>query len=251
MMHREPWGVRIGVTSPRVRLLWFYHAGGSADAIVTLHKHLPQDWELLAAEYPGRGFCASAPTLPTIEQRAQHFANHLRLSRSDAPLLVFGHSMGALVAFEFLRRLQLQGHCTAAALLVSAFLPPSLFAHGRRSLSFSDEQNIRNILVLGGIPEEIFDDEVFQEVLLPRFHHDFVALDSYMYAPGPVLDVPIFAFAGKSDPLAPPDALHSWCAETQNAMDLQVLDGGHFYYQERPGDFVDALWKAADSAGLT
>ena len=85
--------------SARLRLFCFPHAGGGALAIRNWSRQLPSDIEVLVVQPPGREERIGEPAFdrlaPLVEAAAAALAPYL-----DLPYAFFGHSFGALVAFE-------------------------------------------------------------------------------------------------------------------------------------------------------
>jgi surfactin synthase thioesterase subunit len=244
----ERWGIRLDAGGPaRVRLLWFHHAGGTAGTVATSLLAAPAGWEVLVPEYPGRGARAGAMRLPSVEALASHFAGCLPRLDDGPPTIVFGHSMGALVALEYLRHLPEEARRAAAALFVSAVRSPRRFDAERRRSPSSDEQLVDRLLAIGGTPREVLEDPLLRELILANLRADLRAVDAYVYTPGEPLALPIVAFAGARDPIASPDDLRAWGAETEGTFELRLFGGGHFYHLEDPAGFAAGLREAVEA----
>lgn len=246
-VQQESWGLRLAALgTPRLRLVWFYHAGGNSLGLVSWRRALPTDWEVLIPEYPGRGVFPADLSLRGISEIAAHFSARLPLSQDLCPLFLAGHSMGALVAFELARQLTAKP-THLSALLISAVKAPRYFSRERGRNQLSDERLLASIATFGGTPLELLDNDGYRAGLLRQLRADYSAINAYQYVPGPPLEVPILAFAGKRDTVAPADAVALWRHETALDFELRELAGGHFYYLDSPVDaaaaWVDAVNK--------
>ncbi|MCH0541716.1 thioesterase [Streptomyces sp. MUM 203J] len=223
-----------------VRLVCFPHAGGSAGFFHRLSRDLAPGAEVLAVQYPGRQDRRGEPNIPDLAGLADRAAEALRPALSGtAPFALFGHSMGATLAYEVARRLRSDGR-GAAALFVSARTAPHRSVdHGRHELS--DRELVEDVLALGGTAAGVLDDPELLEMVLPSIRSDYRAVGSYRHAPGPLLDCAVHAFTGVSDPRVPVAELRHWAECTEGPFGLEVFSGGHFYLVERHEEFTRSL----------
>jgi pyochelin biosynthetic protein PchC len=206
-----------------VRLVCFPHAGGSASFFHTLSKLLHPQVEVLAIQYPGRQDRRSEPLVPDIGELAERIAEALR-PWDDRPSALFGHSMGAVVAFETARLLPKE--------------PTALFASGRRaptsvredSLHLADDRTlVAELLRLDATAATLLEDEEMLAMILPALRNDYRAVERYRYRPGPPADFPITALIGDSDPRVTREEAHAWSGLTTAPFTLRAVPGGHFY----------------------
>jgi surfactin synthase thioesterase subunit len=225
----EPWfWCPRRVPSRQIRLFCFPYAGASASAYRTWPERLPAGVEVWAAQLPGRGprlrerpLTRPEPLLAALEAA---LAPHL-----GEPFALFGHSMGALIAFELCRRLRGRGRPLPAHLFVSGRAPPN---HDRSSApvrSLSDAQLIARLRRYGGTPAPVLENEELLELLLPAIRADFELLDAWRHVPEPPLAVPLTVLGGTDDPLTPPESLEGWREQTSGEWALHSVPGGHFF----------------------
>jgi medium-chain acyl-[acyl-carrier-protein] hydrolase len=205
-------------------------------------NHLPEDWEICIAEYPGRGVCEHLPSAASFDGLVTHFRAALPRARQDDCSIAFvGHSMGGLVAFEVLRRMPIEQRARVAALVVSATRAPDMASRNRVQWSLSDDELLRQLTGLGGPPAIVANDPAFLRVVVSRLRHDCTIVGSYQYEPSEPLEVPLVAFGGNRDPVAAIDHLRSWQKETRCPLGVRIFDGGHFYYRSQPHVFAQHL----------
>lgn len=215
-------------TSPeaKARLVCLPHAGGSAPFYFPVSRALTPDIEVLAVQYPGRQDRRHEPFLTTVDALADRIADLLR-GRDDLPLALFGHSMGAMIAFEVARRLEAAG--TAV---------DTLFVSGRRAPSRHRDENVHirtddgvidELRRLSGTEMDLLGDDEVVRMILPVVRNDYRAVETYRYQPGPPLAAPVVAFTGTADPVASVDEVRSWGEHTSAGFELVPLDGGHFF----------------------
>lgn len=225
-----------GTAPHRISLLVLPHAGGNAHAYAEWRGFLPADVRLLIGQYPGRGARFSEPLPLDIDDLAAPVVASLPAGTEE--LVVLGHSMGSLVAFEVVRKLQAAGR-TPRALIASAcrapFLPnPSVV----QPESLDDDALVAAIKERGGTDDGILDEPELREIVLPSIRADFAIDDVYQCRePGVRVDCPVTVIGGTADPVVPVEALTHWAEITGSGFALEMLPGGHFYFQQQLDTF--------------
>lgn len=218
----------------RVRLLCFPHAGGTAASFHGLAAALPPSVEVLAVQYPGRQDRLAEPPLDRLCDLAEQIAGRLS-GRPGPPMVLFGHSMGAVVAFETARRLRRE----PAGLIVSGHPAPSA---PRRPLPPSDDDSLlAELRELDGTDPRLLADPEMRGIILRTLRADYRAAETYEYVPGPPLRLPLSAMIGDADPAVTVAGALTWRAHTSAWRGLRTFPGGHFYFTSWPRQVVDAL----------
>ncbi|MEF3117361.1 thioesterase II family protein [Streptomyces chrestomyceticus] len=214
---------------PAVRLAVFHHAGGSAAAYHPLGRKLPADWDVLLADLPERATGEAAPLPWDLPGAVKELAEDLLPWADGTPLALFGHSLGAVVAFETAHALRERG-VPVAWLGVSGRVAPG----GRVPVPWldprgTDEELGRALARVGGLPARLDAYPAVRRRFLRLIRNDLWALDGYRAdaSRGP-LAAPLTAFGGAADPLAPPAALAAWARQTTGRSGQRTLTGGHF-----------------------
>lgn len=150
------------------------------------------------------------------------------LPLTGMPFALFGHSMGAFLAFELARGLQ---SCSRppAALFVSGSPSPTALAEIPQRSSMSDAELVRELEHLGGTPPEVLSNPELLGLVLPVLRADFELTQSYRYVPGEQLRCPVRALGGWLDPEAQPDRLDAWRDMTSGAFAMNLFMGDHFF----------------------
>lgn len=218
------------VDDPPVRLVVFHHAGGSAAAYYPLVKHLPQDWEVLLLDLPGRGKRNDMAPLDAMDALIDLAVRDV-LPWRGVPLALFGHSMGAVLAVEVARALE---SCGEKPLWVGASgrVAPALHLAARRGVhELSDAALLFELTAMGGIPDRIGEVPQFRRRFLDLVRTDLRALDSYRPAPDRLpLEAPLTAFGSVHDDWAPPATVAAWAGETVGEFRRLSSLGGHFHF---------------------
>lgn len=228
--------------APRVRLMCLPYAGGSAAAFRGWERLLPPAVELFLVELPGRGMRIREEPLRAVDEIVEHLADAVG-AELDAPFALFGHSMGALLAFELARSLRRRGSAGPLALAVSGFAAPARHAASdREPLHRLPAASLRETLHrLQGTPREILESRSMMELLLPILRADLQVCETYVYRDEAPLDVPLLAFGGDADPEVPREALEAWALETSDVFRCRLLPGDHFFVRTAAAEILRTL----------
>ncbi|GAA2516239.1 thioesterase II family protein [Streptomyces gobitricini] len=236
-------GGRDSRTTPRdattgLRLYCFPHAGGSAGAFTPLARALAAGRRegprvtvsVAAAQYPGRQDRYRERPWEDIGAIADVLAAEIR-ARDERPYALFGHSMGAVVAYETARRLQRSPGPGPARLFVSGRDSPSAGPVATDHVP-DDEALLAHIRRLGGTGSRVLDDPELVAMALPALRADYRALRSYVWASGEPLDCPLTVLVGDADPLVTDAGAAAWRGLSASTTTVRLLPGGHFYLDD-------------------
>jgi len=214
----------------RVRLVCFSSAGAGASAFARWPDLLPAEVEVWAVQLPGRETRRLERPMADLVSIVDEIEEHVQ-PLLDLPFAFFGHSMGALAAFETVRRLSANGQ-DASMLFVSGRIAPHLSRVAEDLDALSDEAFIDLMdKRFGGIPSLLKEDMEFRELYLPPLRADAAAVSRYVHIDGPPLDCPIYALGGVDDRSVPRSALDAWDRHTASEFSTHVFPGDHFYIQ--------------------
>ncbi|MFJ4770750.1 thioesterase II family protein [Streptomyces uncialis] len=220
------------------RLVCFPHAGGSASFYYPVSAELRGPVDVLAVQYPGRQDRRDEDGVEDLHRMADEVCEALR-RWGDLPLTFFGHSMGALVAFEVARRIERAGG-RIEHLFVSGRKGPS---RDRPELShpLDDEGIMAEVRAMSGTDARLLEDEELLRMVLPALRCDYRALGAYRADRDAAVGFPITAAVGDQDPWTPLPEAGTWRDRTTAAFDLRVFPGGHFYLNSRSAEVIAML----------
>lgn len=208
-------------------LVFLHHAGGSAASFAPFTRQLPADWNLWSVDLPGRLMAVRERACRTSSQATEYVARELR-SLLSGPYALFGHSMGALIAFETARELSAQGLRPEWVGLSGAPAPGHRPDRAQRHL-WPRERLTAFMLGLGGTPEEVFEMPDLLDLMVEVLRGDLSIVDTYQVHAGPVLEAPLTVFTGEDDPVAGPRIAAPWAGYTTARATARSWPGGHFY----------------------
>ncbi len=227
----SPWlALRRPAPAARVRLFCFPHAGGGATFYRTWQDALPATVEVCPVQPPGRETRLREPGLPRAVALAAAAADGLR-PWLDRPFALFGHSMGAVVAFELARELRRRGARHLVHLFVSGRRAPQLPERRGPLYTLSDEQLLAELTHFNGTPPEAFQYPELIQLLLPIFRTDCEVCDTHVLTPEEPFAFGLTAYGGLSDPDATREELEGWREHTSGTFSVRQFPGDHFYHQ--------------------
>ena len=225
----------------RARLVCLPYAGGRSTVFHGWKDALGPEVDVRVAVLPGRETRLREPSIERVHQLVPLLSDGLR-DEIEPPYSIFGHSLGALVAYELAQHQLATGRPMPERLLVSARRPPQLPQHETR-LRFLDDAAFAAEVhrLFDSIPDEVRRDRELLTLLLPALRADFTMLETYVYWPEPPLNLPIHAFGGADDPWATPAEVLAWGALTRGPFDAETLPGGHLFLQGAPARLLSLV----------
>jgi len=221
-------------------LFCFAHAGGGASVFRRWREALAPDVEVLAAQLPGRETRITevpatdlAPLVTRIAEAA--------LPRIRKPYSLFGHSLGALVAYRVALALVERGAAAPTRLFVSGANAPHRRLAGPDLHGVDDARLLSEVARLGDTPTEVLSNRELMAILLPVLRADFALSETFTHRDPVVLDAPITAFAGAEDPAVSEEGLAAWRDCTSRGASVERLPGGHFYFRHDAGPLLDLV----------
>lgn len=235
-----PWikRYRSGTADARATLV-FPHAGGAALAYRTLGTALAKAGsDAYVMQYPQRGDRLSHPAPATVGALAEDL-----FAAGDwagvGPLNLFGHCMGAVVAFEFVRVAERHG-VPVNALWVSASEAPSTVA-AAPDLPMARDEILAEMVDLGGTDARLLDDDDFVELLLMAVRADYGAFNRYACDADVRITADIHTLGGERDHRISEDMLRRWEVHTGGVFTNSMFDGGHFYVNDHTDDVAELV----------
>jgi medium-chain acyl-[acyl-carrier-protein] hydrolase len=212
----------------RLRLFCFPHGGGGGTIYSGWAKGLPPTVELCQVELPGRETRFNEPPATRLSSLVQALAPAL-LPCLDKPFAFFGHSMGALIAFELARLLQKDRAIHPVHLFVSGLRAPQLPLPAHPVYALPEADFVAELCRRYDTLNELLQEESLAQMLLPLLRADFELYETYTYTKERSLTCPITAFAGSQDNEHTSEGLAAWKEQTTGSFELHILPGDHFF----------------------
>lgn len=225
----------------KLRLFCFSHAGAGASTFRSWGAiAASQDIEVCCVQRPGREnrFREAPYREVTALVRQLHTA---LLPYLDQPFVCFGHSVGALICFEWVRYLQQQKAPLPLRLFVSGRQAPQIPAKLPWAHTLSRDGLISELRSYGGTREAVLQNAEIMDLYLPILRADLAIHEAYTYCWQKPLSMPISAFGGLADPKISKAGLEAWAQQTEREFSLRLLPGGHLFIDDSIEEVVKAI----------
>jgi len=220
----------------KLRLFCFPYAGGGASVFRGWAGRLPEGVAICPVRLPGRETRLGERPFDAMDELLAALRTVID-PYLDKPFAFFGHSLGAVIAFE-LERL-LAARC-AGLFVAGARAPQSRRDHVPPPPP-SDDELIEELRRLDGIPSEILENRELMQLALPALRADTALYRNYVYREELPLHCPIRAYGGLDDERITRGDLEAWGAETTHSFRLEMFPGGHFFLETHQEAFLTAL----------
>lgn len=234
--------------APKFRMVCFPYAGAGASVYFTWAKHLAaRGIELWNVQYPGRESRISDPPVRVFSALVEQVTNALlSLEVTDSPFTLFGHSLGAILAYEVASQLARQKRRLPAGLLLSGRNAPS---HRRRPPRLHDlppDELLDAVAEFGNLSEAVRNEPELVELLMPALRADFALVHDYHerwdWRAAVPLSCRLSVFGGEQDPWTDRNGLAAWGQFVRGPCRLRTYAGGHFFIN----DFRQDIWNAVE-----
>lgn len=227
-MARDRWFSNTPQRGAHTILLTLPHAGGSAGVFRAWQARLGSTIDVRTVRYPGHADRFGEPLATDCRAQAQDIVDAL-VPLLDRPIALFGHSLGALIAFEIAALLE-NGHgITPTRLIVSGSPAPHLPSKDALTSTSTDDEIVAALRELDDDNQSTLDNPELRGLFLPVLRADFLMAETYRSARGRALDTPIVALGGVDDVLADSADLDAWADYTNSGFHRADFPGGHFY----------------------
>lgn len=222
------------------RLFCFPFAGGSSIGYRSIESHISNDTEVLTMELAGRGTRINeiphenfSEILPSIVEAI--------LPLLDIPFSFFGHSMGALIAFELACYLEKHFQKKAEWLFLSGMRAPHVPTFFPKMSSLKDDELLKWIGKLEDLPVNILKSPETLGLFLKIMRADFALYDSIQISPLKDTTIPILAFGGGQDVFASLDAVRQWEKYTKSRFRIEQFQGKHFFFKNFGNELAQTM----------
>lgn len=211
-------------------LLCFPYAGAGAGFFRPWRGQDPMAVDVIGVQLPGREERFTELPYRDIHEAVDDLAGQvLGLLAGRSPVVIFGHSLGAVLAFEMAHRIQAAGNPAVAHLLVSGSPGPAA-VRLNPATGLPDDEFLARVLEFAGYSHPALDDPAMREVLLPSLRADVEMHENYRPPTSrPALRTPITALRGADDRLVSRADLEEWANATTGGFRAAELPGGHMY----------------------
>lgn len=228
---RTPYLDRDPDPADQVRLFCFHHAGGGASVFGGWGGHLGPAVGVYPVQLPGREGRIREPRFRTLAALLPELDTELDFAL-DRPFAFYGHSMGALIAYQLAHRRHTRDRSVPSALLAAAFPGPLLAAPLAGAAHLGDEELSDLLVEVGGMSETVRRYPAWTAAAITLLRDDLDLCHSPRPDDGTPLPVPIRALTGADDPLVTREDAAAWAGHTTTTFEVDVLPGGHLFLRD-------------------
>ncbi|MDP9616464.1 surfactin synthase thioesterase subunit [Streptomyces demainii] len=184
---------------------------------------------MIPLQLPGREECfLDTPYTDVVEAAGKLAPQALRLAEGEGSVALFGHSLGAVLAFEIAREIESLGFPELQHLFVSGS-PGPWTGREQRATGLDDEEFMVRVTEFAGYRHAAFDDPGLREILLPLLRADVAMHEDYTPLSREPLSVPVTAMRGADDELVSQEQSEQWRSATSGTFTTTEFPGGHMY----------------------
>jgi surfactin synthase thioesterase subunit len=220
-----------------LRLFCFPYAGAGASVFRDWTGGLAAHLTVHPVQLPGREERIGEAPVDRLTPLVQTLCDEMAPS-ATGPYALFGHSLGALIAFETAREMRRRGHPEPVHLFVSGHGAPQRGVTSERISHLPEAALKERLRRFGGTPEAVLDHPELMALFLPIIRADFAVTETYRYREEPPLAAPITAFGGERDAQAPVETMGGWRRQTRDRFTLHEVPGDHFFVHSHR----DLIW---------
>ncbi|NEW06649.1 thioesterase [Paenibacillus sp. SYP-B3998] len=243
MSKLHSWFLNARVNSQaKLRLFCLPYAGGGASVFREWQQFFPKDIEVCPIQLPGREGRGLESPMTSLTEIVQTLVTEIE-PLLHTPFVFFGHSMGAMLAFETVRQIGEKYERIPEHLFVSGRSAPHLSSMNKQLHHLDDDQFKIELRLLKGTPEAILQHDELMELLMPRLRADFELCETYVYKQAEPLACPISAFGGIADEDVSAASIAAWNEHTQHEFNMKMFDGDHFFIHSRQDEVMKFVYE--------
>lgn len=217
----------IPVSPPsRLPLYCFPYGGAGASAYRGWGEELPAWIDVRPIQFPGRENRFREPLYTRLEPLVAEMAGRVE---TGEPYALFGHSLGALVAFELVRTLRREGRPAPLLLVLSGFGAPHTLRDRPRVAHLAPDAFWEVVAAHYDVTPEVMAEPLLRELAYPVLRADLEIVETYVYRPEPPLDLPLVAWGGVGDPEETEEQVAAWKEYSRQPVEVRTFPGGHFF----------------------
>ncbi len=227
--------------SAKLRLFLFPYSGGGINIFRSWHSHLPDSIEVCRIKLPGRDQRHTEALFTHIEALVSAIVDAMP-PLLDMPFALFGHSLGAQLAFEVARELRRRQLPSPEILLVSARKAPQLENNQDHIHQLPESEMLAELQRrYGGIPSAVMENKELRSIYVPILRADLTMVETYTYKEEAPFMFPISAYSGLDDKLVSLNMLKAWEQQSTQAFRFRLIAGGHFFINTHAVNLILAI----------
>ncbi|MGG1616285.1 thioesterase II family protein [Paenibacillus sp. NRS-1782] len=247
----QSWFVKTAAhPAEKLQLFCFPYAGGGASIFSSWKSRLAPDITVLPVQLPGRESRSTEAPMDTIQDIVQSLLPAMA-PYVHKPFAFFGHSMGALIAFEAARQLYSKTGKLPVHIIASGKSAPHRPYSKKQLHDLADQPFTEELRLMQGTPEEVLQNADLMQIIMPRLRADFKVCETYVYQQGGPLACPMTILGGMKDHEVSTDSLHAWQQHTTSPIDVRMFEGNHFFIHEQEQEVISTVVNILSASSAT
>ncbi|MGH1517883.1 thioesterase II family protein [Chryseobacterium sp. JK1] len=224
----------------KYQLFLLHFAGGSVYSFDFLKKYIKPNIEFIPLELPGRGKRFSEELLKNKKEAIKDYVIQIKALRNNKPYLIFGHSMGATLGLSVVEKMEKNGD-QPEALIVSGNPGPGIQKEDNTKRYLLEDAEFKIVLKeLGGIPDEVLENEELYEFFSPIIRADFEVLENDNFSEKEIrLNTSLYGLMGDEEETC--DRLENWRNFTNADFQFKICKGNHFFINEHAQELAKLI----------
>jgi medium-chain acyl-[acyl-carrier-protein] hydrolase len=231
--------------SASVRLFCFHHSGGGASSYYPWINHLSPNIEMIAVQLPGRENRFTEPLNNSMEDIIAQLSERF-VTYTDKPFFVFGHSLGALLSFEFIKSVHQAYSVYPCHMIISATKAPHLPFRMKHLSQLDDKALKEQLKMYNGIDERILYNDELLDLFLPIIKSDFSIYETYSFLESKPLPCNILALSGREDKTVNSEEIWAWEKYTEGKFERLSFPGEHFFVRDNQRQILEIINQIGD-----
>lgn len=223
-----------------IRLFCFHHSGGGASAFYPWVEHLSSNIEMIAIQLPGRENRFTEPMNNNLSDIVAKLTEGFRIYK-DKPFFVFGHSLGALISFEFTKSIHQLYSLYPRHMVISATKAPHLPFRMKYLSHLGDKALKEELKIYNGIDERILSNDELLDLFLPIIKSDFSIYESYNFLESKPIPCDILALSGAQDQTVTQEEILGWSTYTAGKFEHLFFPGKHFFIKDNQKEILEII----------
>lgn len=226
----------------RLKIICIPHAGGAASSYVSLKKLLDKYFDVYCIELPGRGKRFREKFCDSKDECIQDLYESTKKIIDDSPYVILGHSLGSWLAYDLCLKIESSNLPKPLHLFCSGNIAPPSYKKTKVTYTLDNEDFIKNVMKLGGIPDEVYKNDTLRDIFIPIIRADYKISDTYEREyPESKIKCNLTIFTGAHDKVTN-KGIENWSSCTDKQCNFVKFEGGHFFIYEKPEAVAKAIF---------
>jgi len=225
----------------KIKMLCLPYAGAASSCYYKWRYYLDSYIEIIPVELAGHGKRFGEPFYGNFQQAINDIVQIIQREISNEKYVIFGHSMGSILAYESVLRLKDLGRCLPIHIILSGRTPPNINTDIKEIYQTSDQKLLEQLMEMGGTSAEVINNHEIIEMFLPIIRADYKLLAEYIYDEQRIVDCDISVFYGKEDPNTNYYDIKKWDNFTRGHCHYYDFPGNHFFINKYINEVTETI----------